>query len=334
MFRKFIARLLVAGLVIGTASFARAADNVKFGSIRVPVQVFVGIKKGFFSRQDVEVEPVFFKSGAEIAPALATGQIDAAFTTSGAALFNGFARGAKMVIVAEALALEPGAPGGDPTAIVIRADLARGGAVSAQDLKGHTLAVTAPGQILDIVVQTYLKKNGLTASDVKIVGMPMPDMVPALSNGALDAAIVIDPFLTALVDSGKAKVLARSAEVLPDASQSFLALSNDLAQKRDVAVRFVRGYVDANTWMRYALKTSEGREEIAAIFQEFVPAKSADVYVKIALGTASAGAEVNVDGEYGLRWQLKVLTDAGLIKGDPKLDEHLDTTILKDAKSR
>lgn len=334
MLRKFMMATAVVSALCGMANSALSADKIKFGTIRVPVQIFVGIKKGFFAEQDINVDPVFFKSGAEIAPALATGQVDAAFTTSGAALFNGFARGANMTIVAEALALEPNAPGGDPTAIIVRSDLVKGDKATAEDLKGKTIAVTAPGQILDIIVQTYLQENGLSSSDVKTIGMPMPDMVPAMSNGALDAGIVIDPFRSMLVNSGKAKVLAGSADVLPNASQAFLVLSDGMMKQHDASVRFVRGYLKTNKWMREALKTQEGRKEIAGIFQEFVPAKSADAYEKIALGTASEEAAVNVDGKYGLKWQLKTLQDRGLIKGNPDLDAHLNTDILKEASSQ
>ncbi|MDO6966144.1 ABC transporter substrate-binding protein [Rhizobium alvei] len=329
--KTLISAVLAAAVLIAPASLAHAADKVRFGSIRVPVQIFVGMKMGFFEEQGIEVEPVFYKSGSEIAPALATDQVDAAFTTSGAALFNALARGAKITIVAEALALEPEAPGGDPTAIVLRSDLIKNPQKPAEDLKGKTLATTAPGQILDIMIKAYLKKIGLSPSDVKIVGMPMPDIVPALSNGALDGAIVIDPFLSALVEAGKVKVLARSSEILPNASQAFLALSDSMRQRQDLSVRFVRAYLKTNGWMRQALASPDGRKEIAAIFQEFVPARSAEVYELIALGTASASAEINVDGEYGLKWQLQVLKDEGLIKGDPDLDAHLDSDLLKRA---
>jgi len=330
MFGRLLAAATIA--IVALTGAAKAADLVKFGSIRVPVQIFVGIDKGFFADENIEVEPVFFKSGAEIAPAVATGQVDAAFTTSGAALFNAMARGANLTIVAEALALEPNAPGGDPTAIVVRSDLVESGKVkSAADLKGRTMAVTAPGQILDIIVRTYLDKNGVKPEEIATAAMPMPDMVPAMSNGAIDAAIVIDPFRSLLVDSGKAKVLATSSEVLPNASQAFLTLSPDFIKKRDVAVRFARAYLKTNRWMREALPTPEGRSEIAAAYQKYVPAQDASTYERIALGTASADAEVNVDGEYGLKWQLQTLIDQGLIQGDPKLDEHLDPSILAEA---
>lgn len=327
--KKLIA--LAALAVAVWAGPAGAADTVKFGTIRVPAQIFIGMDKGFFAEEGIEIEPVFFKSGTEVAPALATGQIDTAFTTAGAALFNAMARGANTTIMAEALSLEPNAPGGDPTAIVASK---ASGVTSGADLKGKTAAVTAPGQILDLIFRTYLEKNGLKPEDVKTIGMAMPDMVPALSNGAIDAAVIIDPFLSALVGSDKATVLAHSSDVLPNASQAFLAYSDGMMQNQDLAVRFMRAYLKTNTWMRGALPTPDGRKEIAAIFQKYVPAKDASVYETIAIGTASADAKVNVDGDYGLKYQFKMLSDQGLIKGDPKLEDHINTSILAEAAGK
>jgi NitT/TauT family transport system substrate-binding protein len=319
----------VVALTIFSASSAMADDTVTFGSIRVPVQVFIGMDKGFFAEQGITVDPVFYKSGAEIAPAIAIGQVDTAITTSGAGMFNAMARGLDITIVAEALALEKNAPGGDPTAIMIRSDLVpEGQAPTADMLKGHKIAVTAPGQILDITVQEYLRQNNLTKDDVATVGMAMPDMVPALSNAAVDGAIVIDPFKSMLLSSGKAKVLAESADVLPGASQAFLVYSQKMRKNSDLALRFLRAYVKTNRYIRENLVTPEGRKEIARIYQAYVPAKDASVYEHIALGTASYDAQVNVSGEYGLDWQLQTLRNMGLLQNDPNIAAHIDQSLL------
>lgn len=189
------------------------------------------------------------------------------------------------------LSLKQNAPGGDPSAIVIQSGLTTGSTTpTAEDLRGKTIAVIAPGQILDSIVKAYLSQNGMTANDVKTIGMPMPDMVPALTNGAIDAAIIIDPFKSMVVDTGLAEVLATSSEILPDASQAFVVFSEDMMENRDFSVRFLRAYVKINQWMREVLGTEEGRKEIAEIYQSYVSARDPSVYETIALGTASEGA--------------------------------------------
>lgn len=316
--------LSISGLSV-PALPAAAQDIVRFGSLRVPVQVFVGMEKGFFADEGIQVESVFFRSGSEIAPAVATGQVDVAITTSGAALFNAASRGAEFTIVAEALNIEAGAPGGDPTAIVVRS---ASGITTGAGLAGQRIAVTAPGQILDMIVNEYLAQSGLDAGDVSTVAMAPPDMVIALTNGSVDAAIMIDPFQSLVVSSGEGTVLARASDVMPDASQAFVVYAQRMVDEQDLGVRFLRAYHRTNTWMREALTTTQGRSEIAAIYQIHVPARDAGVYETIALGTASESLNVNVDGAYGLRWQMQTLIDAGLIPQAPDLDRLVDVTLL------
>ncbi|WP_288925706.1 ABC transporter substrate-binding protein [uncultured Maritimibacter sp.] len=325
--KRLIATLAVAA---GLAAPALAEDVVKFGSLRVPVQVYAGMGKGFFEAEGITVEPTFFKSGSEIAPAVATGQVDAAITTSGAALFNALARGAEFTIVAEALNIEPGAPGGDPTAIMVRSDA---GIESGADLAGKKIAVTAPGQILDMIVNEYIAQSGVNPEDVTKVGMAPPDMVPALTNGSVDAAIMIDPFQSIALGGGTVTRLVRASEVMPGTSQAFMVYSNGMMAREDVAVRFLRAYKATNDWIREALATPEGRTELAGYYQQYVPAKDASVYEKIAMGTASESLAVNVDGDYGLRWQMQTLIDAGLVPQAPDLDAHLNTALLDQASN-
>lgn len=314
------------------ASTAQSADTVKFGTLRVPLQVFVGMEKGFFAEQAITVEPTFFKSGAEIVPAVATGHVDVAVTTSGAALFNAMARGVKMTIVAEALSTEANSPGGDPSAVVVRKSLHDSGEVTKpENFRGRTVASTAPGQILDQILRKYLSGGGLTNSDIKFVSMPLPDMLPALANGAIDGAMIIDPFLSMAIESKAALVLAKASDVMPNATQAFVIYGNRMTSNGALGVRFLKAYLKTNSWLRKVLGTESGRVEVAAIYQKYVPAQSEDMYRRIALGTASEDAIVKVDGEFGIQWQLQQLREQGLIRGDPRLSDYIDMSLLAEA---
>ena len=71
-------------LVLAATPVAFSQDKLKLGMLRVPNAAFIGIEKGFFREQNLDVEIVFFRSGAELVPSLSTGQIDVAGTTAGA----------------------------------------------------------------------------------------------------------------------------------------------------------------------------------------------------------------------------------------------------------
>lgn len=327
---KHIFLALITLIVL--APQARAEnDVVRFGSLRIPTAVMIGIEKGYFAEKKINVDYKFFKSGAEIGPAMATGQIDGATTTAGAPLFNALLRGIKLKIVADMATLDPTSPGGDPTAIIVRSKLAKDGQVKgAKDLVGRKIGIAAPGQILDTIVRQYMEDAGVAADKYTLISMPMPDMILALESGAIDAAVMVDPFPTIAKQRGVGEVLAKGTDVLPGLQQAFIAFGPLLTeQNRDLGQRFIDAYEKANTWLRKAVSDPEGRKEVAAIYQKYVPAKSAELYEKIALNTAAANLDINVAGKNGLIWTIGELNKRGLLKGNPKIADFVDTGFIK-----
>src|SRR6266567_372258 len=67
----FAAVLLVAGGPV------QAAERVRVGILKLTssAPIFIGVEKGFFQEQGVDVELTFFQAAAPIATALAAGQI-------------------------------------------------------------------------------------------------------------------------------------------------------------------------------------------------------------------------------------------------------------------
>ena len=82
----------------------------------------LGLARGYFDRQGIDVEPVSTGTGAEVIQAIATNQIDVGTSSPNAAMFNAFNRGVDLRLVADWAHL------GDPTdrtlSIVVRSDLA------------------------------------------------------------------------------------------------------------------------------------------------------------------------------------------------------------------
>lgn len=324
--------LLMIVAILATTQFASAEDDkVRFGSIRIPTPILIGIEKGYFKARNIDLEMTFFKSGAEIAPAVATGQVDAALTTSGAPLFNALARGIELKIVADALTLDPKAPQSDPVSIVVRQELLDSGVVkSAKDLAGRKIAITAPGQILDIIARQFMQNADIATDNYKLVSMPLPDMIVALKSGAVDAAVLLDPFTTFAKDRGVGDRLVRGSDIVPGVQQAFIVYGTRMTEKnRDLGQRFMEAYAEANQWMRKTLATPGGRKQVAAIYQKFLPAKSAELYERITLVTAVKGLAVNVAGNFGLKWQVGKLNDRGLLLEVPAIDDHVDNGFVQ-----
>lgn len=77
-----------------------------------------------------------------------------------------------------------------------------------QDLKGKTIAVNAPGNILQLLVSAVLRDNGIPVKDVHFVDIPFPFMAKALQTHKVDAASLPEPFLTGAEESIGAQPIA------------------------------------------------------------------------------------------------------------------------------
>lgn len=112
----FAAVLLVAGGPV------QAAERVRVGILKLTssAPIFIGVEKGFFQEQGVDVELTFFQAAAPIATALAAGQIHVGATGLTAALYNIVLGGERIWIVADKGREWPGYP---LTAIVVQKDL-------------------------------------------------------------------------------------------------------------------------------------------------------------------------------------------------------------------
>lgn len=312
---------------------ASAMDHLKFGMLRVPQAVLVGISKGFFKEKGIDVEPVLFRSGAQTVPALSTGQVDLVATSPGAALYNALSQGVKAKIVADYFVPGPKQPGGDPNAIAVRKDLITSGKFKGPaDAKGMTFAITARGQFTDLFARQFLKLGGLTEKDVRIVTMPYPDMLAALKGKAIDLASAIDPGLYRAVQEGIAVRYKKLSQVMPGLNLGVIMYGQRLIDKdRDLGMRFMAAYQKANSYLRHRLTEPGGRKEIAQIYQKFLPLPDPTLYEKIGLGMGHEKLTVNVDGNFGLRWQLKQHIASGLVPHPPKLANIVDQSFAEAA---
>jgi hypothetical protein len=110
----------------------------------------------------------------------------------------------------------------DTSALVVRAkDSIRRPA----DLAGKTVSSGLVNSINYMHMQDWLQKHGVDSKTVRFLEMPFPQMADALFQNRLDAVMVVEPFLTIMMNSGNARILGHPyLEILPgmDARGSFL----------------------------------------------------------------------------------------------------------------
>jgi NitT/TauT family transport system substrate-binding protein len=73
---------------------------------------------------------------------------------------------------------------------------------SVKDLAGKKVGVSAPGSSTDFFLKYLLKKNGVDAAGVAVIGVGLgATAVAAMEQGQIDAAVMLDPAVTVLQGS-------------------------------------------------------------------------------------------------------------------------------------
>ena len=333
---SILIKLIFAGvfattLVLSPAVSAQTEDVVKFGQLRVPNAFFIGIEKGTFERYGIDAQPVFFRSGAELAAQLIGGHIDAGGTTPGATLFNALAGGTKAKVVGDYAVFGESR---SPNWIVIRKDLADSGAVTQiSDLKGRTIAITARGQVTHLFIGRLLERGGLSEKDVRLVTLSYPDMLAAFEGKAIAAAPFIEPLGTIADRRGLITHFLDTRELMPELSLLVLVYSERLTtDQRELGHRFMKGWHEANLIFRELDKTAQGRKDAAEIFQKYVPAEDGEIYEEIPYYLGRTDLVVNIEGKNGLRDQFDWYRDQGLIPNPPELNVIVDNEFAFEAQ--
>ncbi|GAX89848.1 ABC transporter substrate-binding protein [Effusibacillus lacus] len=180
-------------------------------------------EKGFFEKNGVDVELVWFPVYSDSLTALATGKIDANSQT----LSDTLAPVAKGIPL-KAVLVNDNSNGGD--GIVVKP-----GINSLQELKGKKIA-TELGTVDHFLMLTALERAGLKEKDVQYTNMTVNDAGPAFISGNLDAAVLWEPFLSKAIQEGKGKLLFSSKDT-PGLIPDLLVFREEVTKNRPEDVR-------------------------------------------------------------------------------------------------
>ncbi len=115
------------------------------------------------------------------------------------------------------------------------------------DLKGKTVAASAPGTAPYFTLAWFLKKNGLSVKDVNIVNLEPQAAANAMIAGTanLDAAMTYEPYLSAVRAKPEAgKIIATTLDY-PMIMDTFGCTPKFLADNPKAAQALANGYFDA-----------------------------------------------------------------------------------------
>jgi NitT/TauT family transport system substrate-binding protein len=175
--------------------------------------------------------------------AVITGEVDVAGVAITPGLFAASQRGIGIRIVGDKQSIRPGFSN---TRLMLRADEFHDDKKAAiAGLRGKTLGVTSYGSTAFYLMATTLAQNNIKLEDIRTVEMSYPNIVLALSNKAIDAGMLLEPYLSQAIQSGVAVELSDCVDAAPPGNPSIVAIvySELFAAKRDIAERWMIAYM-------------------------------------------------------------------------------------------
>ena len=263
---------LGCGLLLTPAAAQQPSlERVVFGtSVGLTSSVYIAIERGYFTAQGIHTEVENFRTPTETAPGLAAGQLDVGLQGVSPALFNLIARDTGARIVVDNAYVHPAREFNQTYLVGRKAHWDSAQVRGPGDLHGRRVGLAVLGGTHELLLEWMLHMAGLTLGDVELVGVPFPDMLAALANGALDAAVEVEPFVTAGGAQGILVELMAAGEAYPHQEIAVLLYSRRFAEERtDVARRWMvanlRGARDLND----AMITGRDRDEIVRIIARY-----------------------------------------------------------------
>jgi NitT/TauT family transport system substrate-binding protein len=198
---------------------------------------------------------------------------------------------------------------------------------SIKDVKGKTVAASAPGTAPYFTLAWFLKKNGLTVKDVTVVNMEPGPAAQAFLAGQNDAAMTYEPYLSAVRDKPESgKIIATTLDY-PMVMDTFGCTPKFIAENEAAVKGLVKSYFDA---------------------LDMIKADPAKAYQIMGADVRQTAEQFGNSAKY-LRWQDKaankaffasefqsfnreaadLLLELGIIKTVPDLGKIVDTRFLQ-----
>jgi len=253
--------IAVAGLVMLPVLAAAQDHTWRHGIIEAKSDAgfqVMAVRAGFAQKVGLDLKHSYLQNDVIMLRAMLAGELDSYEGTPGAALLAG-SRNAPIKII------------GCHWQNVVHSVFARAEFKGPADLKGATVAISAPNAAPDMIVKAYITQNNVPLSEVKFASLGNdPERYKAVASGvALVTSVSIEFSVFGQRDG--IKLLARGSDVLPN-YQRLCTMTTDkaIATRREDIVRFLTAQMQG---YRHALAN---RDEELRITREITGTKPED----------------------------------------------------------
>ncbi|MFI7643260.1 ABC transporter substrate-binding protein [Nonomuraea sp. NPDC049400] len=306
------------GTVPGTINTACAATSATpastdIATLKVGVMpiadsaaFYIAMKKGYFAKERLNVEPVTVQGGGPAIGMMKGGQLQASIVNYVTAFIAEGRAPGSVTVIAPAY---QGAPGAFKLMTKANSPIHRLADLAETKTKVIVATLHSVGTL---TTQVALKAEGVSDSRVAFAEVALPDMALNLERGLADAAWMTEPFITEWRDNGGRElydvVMAGEAALLPIAGW---AVTADYAREHsDIVQRLQRALLCGQQ------DAAANRAEVTEVMRTYTKIKPG-VLPRIALGRFPA--ELNAEALQHL---------AALVHSYEKLDKPVDVSSM------
>lgn len=249
------------------------------GVVPVPssAPLFIAEKRGFFKAEGLTVKTEIIQAPQAVMPKILNGSMDAFLTSYVSLMAINDSGAAKLKLFQHSQEAAPNVAG-----VVV----AKGSPIkTAAELKGKTVAVNVLKALGQTLTNAHLQEAGLKPEDVKYVQVQFADQLSALSSGQVDAAWLVEPFLTAAKKSGATQIIDTTSGATAGVPIDGWGVSEDwLAKNPKTAAALHRALSKAQ---QIASADRKAIDEVVPTYTQ-IPAEAA---AAMTLGTFSVQAD-------------------------------------------
>ncbi len=222
----------------GGDSASDKPTTLKVGVIPIAdvAPLYIGIKQGFFKQENLTIQPQLAEGGATITAQTVSGDLQIGFSNV-TSLVIASSKKLPVQIVAS------GVQGAKDDSEAWDAVLSKKGSPvkDVKALEGKTVSVNNLNNVGPLTINNAMEKAGADYKKIKYVEVPFPDANAALDTGRIDAAFVVEPFVSQGKAQGANEVTHSFEETSPNyAVATYFATKQYAAKNKDVLDRFVR----------------------------------------------------------------------------------------------
>jgi NitT/TauT family transport system substrate-binding protein len=294
----------------GGGEATSGTQTIALGTIPIidVAPIYLGQQQGFFQDQGIELDLSAGQGGAAIVPGVASGSIDIGFGNN-FSLVVAASSGLPLKVIASGVD-STGDPERDQFTIVTDDPAITRPA----DLAGKRVATNTINSIGDSVVSASVRSDGGDPSTIQFVELPFPNMAAALKAGDVDAAWLVEPFVT-LAEQQGVRVLTTPLNDFTDVKMevsTYFTSAQFLQENPELVKRFTTAMDQSLT---YAQQNPDAVRQILPTYLDIPPELAAQVRLpEWNTEVSRESFEVFID----------LAQTQGLLKGDVDLDALLE----------